>query len=367
VGEPVIEPARVGLVGCGAISRTYLKAARLFPHYRIVACTDLDRDRAEKAAAAIGARVHADVASLVADPDVEVVLNLTVPAAHVEVAMAAIERGKWVYGEKPLALDPVSGGRVIDAARQAGVRVGSAPDTFLGAGLQTVRKLLDGGAIGDPVGASGAMVTRGHERWHPSPAFYYQPGGGPLFDMGPYYLTALISLLGPVHAVTGAHRTTFPTRVVGTGERAGTVIPVEVPTHVIGLLELASGPIVTLLTTFDVWAAQMPRLEIYGTEGSIQLPDPNRFGGPVRLWRHDRPEWTDVPLTHAFAEESRGIGLDDMAAALRTGAPHRASAELALHVVEVMSGIIRSGDEGARVTMTTHCTRPAPLPALDGP
>jgi predicted dehydrogenase len=360
----VTEPSRVGLVGCGAISGAYLKASRLFTAYRIVACTDLDSVRAGAAAEASGARVHDDVASLVADPDVEIVLNLTIPAAHVEVALAGIGRGKAVYGEKPFALDLASGATVLDAGRAAGVRIGSAPDTFLGAGLQTVRKLLDDGAIGEPVGASGVMVTRGHERWHPNPGFYYQPGGGPLFDMGPYYLTALVSLLGPFRAVTGAHRTTFPTRTVATGEHAGTEIPVEVPTHVTGMLELASGPIVTLLTTFDVWASRMPNLEIYGTEGTIQLPDPNGFGGPVRLWRPDRAEWVDAALTHPFAEESRGIGLDDMAAAMRAGRPHRASGELAFHVLEVMNGIIRSGDEGVRVTITSTCERPDPLPAF---
>jgi predicted dehydrogenase len=359
------DPARVGLVGCGAISGAYLKAARQFMNYRIVACTDLDPARARAAADASGARVHASVGDLVADPDIEVLLNLTIPAAHVEVAEAGIAHGKSVYGEKPFALDPESGARILDAARAAGVRVGSAPDTFLGAGLQTVRKLLDEGVIGEPVGASGAMVTRGHERWHPNPGFYYQPGGGPLFDMGPYYLTALVSLLGPFRAVTGAHRTTFATRTVAAGEHAGSEIPVEVPTHVTAMLELTSGPIVTLLTTFDVWASRLPNLEIYGTEGTIQLPDPNGFGGPVRLWRPDEPEWVDVALTHAFSEQSRGIGLDDMATALRSGRPHRASGEMAFHVLEVMSSIMRSGDEGVRVELASTCERPEPLPALD--
>ena len=247
-------------------------------------------------------------------------------------------------------------------ARARGVRIGCAPDTFLGAGIQTCRKLIDDGWIGEPVAASAFMMCHGHESWHPDPEFYYKVGGGPMFDMGPYYLTALVALLGPVRRVTGATRITFPERLITSEPRHGTVIKVDVPTHVAGVLEFASGAIATIVTSFDVWHAELPRIEVYGAEGTLSVPDPNCFGGPVRLRRAGASEWSDIPLTHGYSENSRGIAVADMAYAIRSGRKHRASGELAYHVLDVMHAFHDAAREGCHVELESTCARPAPLP-----
>ena len=241
------------------------------------------------------------------------------------------------------------------------MRLGAAPDTFLGGGLQTCRQLIDEGAIGEPVAATAFMLIPGHERWHPQPDFYYQPGGGPLFDMGPYYLTALVSLLGPVRRVTGSARATFPERTISSEPRAGERIAVEVPTHLAAILDFASGPIATLVTSFDVWASKAPKLEIYGSQGSLSLPDPNTFAGPVRIRGADDEIWRVVPVTRPYTKNSRGLGLADMAAGLRGGAAHRASGDLAYHVLEVMHAVETASREGRHVAIESSCQRPAPL------
>jgi predicted dehydrogenase len=227
--------------------------------------------------------------------------------------------------------------------------------------LQTCRLLIDEGAIGEPVAATAFMLIPGHERWHPQPDFYYQPGGGPLFDMGPYYLTALVSLLGPVRRVTGSTRMTFPERTIRSEPRAGERIPVEVPTHLAAVLDFASGPIATLVTSFDVWASKTPKLEIYGSEGSLALPDPNTFAGPVRIRGAGDDTWREVPATRPFTKNSRGLGLADMAAALRGGESHRASGDLAYHVLEVMHAVETASRESRHVEIESRCERPAPM------
>jgi predicted dehydrogenase len=354
---------RVGLVGCGTISGVYLENARRFPILEVVACADLVPERAAARAAEYGIPNTCAVEELLADPGIDVVLNLTIPAAHAEVALAAVERGKSVYNEKPLTIDLGDARRLLAGAAAKEVRVGCAPDTFLGAGLQTCRRLIDEGAIGEPVAATAAMLCHGHENWHPDPAFYYQRGGGPLFDMGPYYLTALVALLGPVRRVTGSARASFPTRTVTSKPRSGETIRVEVPTHVAAVLDFASGPIATLVTSFDVWAREN-RIEIYGSEGTLAVPDPNTFGGPVRLRHAGQTRWRDVPLSHDHADNSRGLGLADLATALRTDRPQRASGELAFHVLEVMHAVHRASAEARHIELTTVVERPAPLPTL---
>jgi predicted dehydrogenase len=303
------------------------------------------------------------VAELLADPAVEVVLNLTTPDAHASIAQAALDAGKGVYNEKPLAIALEDGKRLVETARARGLRLGAAQDTFLGGGLQTCRQVIDEGTIGEPVAATAFMLIPGHERWHPQPDFFYQTGGGPLFDMGPYYLTALISLLGPVRRVTGSTRMSSLERTIRSEPRAGERIKVEVPTHLAAVLDFASGPIATLVTSFDVWASQAPKLEIYGSEGSLSLPDPNTFGGPVRVRGRGDDTWHDVPLTRPYTENSRGLGLADMAAALRSGAlqVHRASGDLAYHVLEVMHAVETASRESRHVEIASTCERPAPL------
>jgi len=355
-------PAKVGIVGCGNISSIYFKAGQTFDMLDIVACSDLDMDKARAQAEAFGIPKACSTEELLADPEIEIVVNLTTPDVHAHIALAAIAAGKNVHTEKPLAVTRADGRRVVDAAREAGVRVGCAPDTFLGAGGQTCRKLIDDGAIGEPVAATAFFTCRGHESWHPNPEFYYKPGAGPMFDMGPYYLTALVNLMGPVRRVTSATRITFPQRTITSQPFHGKVIDVEVPTHVAGTLDFACGAIGTIVTTFDVWAANLPRIEVYGTEGSLSVPDPNGFGGPVRIWRSKESGWEDVPLTHVYAANSRGIGPADMAYALRSDRLHRASGELAFHVLDIMQAMHEASELGRHVELESTCQRPAPLP-----
>jgi predicted dehydrogenase len=353
--------AKVGIIGCGNISAIYLKSPQVFPILEILACADLAIDRAEAKAAEYGIQALT-VNQLLEHPDIEIVVNLTIPGAHAQVAGAALAHGKSAYSEKPLALSTADGLALLNAAAQHNLRVGCAPDTFLGGGLQTCRKLIDDGWIGEPVAATAFMMSHGHEHWHPDPEFYYKPGGGPMFDMGPYYLTALVSLLGPVRRVTGATRATFAERTVTSQQKYGQTIQVEVPTHVVGVMDFASGAIATIITTFDVWSAELPRIEIYGTHGTLSVPDPNTFGGPVRVRRAGSTDWHEVPIPYHYTTNSRGLGVADLAHALASGRPHRASGELALHVLEIMESIHVASRDGAHVNLATTCTRPAPLP-----
>lgn len=351
----------VGIIGCGNISNIYLQSDQKFPILNIVACADIILERAQAKAAEFDIRA-CTVEELLADPDIDIVINLTIPAVHAQVAIAALEAGKHVYSEKPLALDRAEGRRVLDLAAEKGLRVGNAPDTFLGAGLQTCRKLIDDGWIGAPVGATAFMMSPGHERWHPDPEFFYQRGGGPMFDMGPYYLTALVFLMGAVRRVTGSTRITYKERTITSQPKYGQTIPVEVPTYVAGLLDFASGAVGTIITSFDTWASELPRIEIYGTQGALSVPDPNTFGGPVRVRRAGSSEWSEIPLTHPYAENSRGLGVADMARAIESGRAHRASGELAYHVLDIMCAIHDASDGDAHVQLESSCAQPAPFP-----
>lgn len=356
------DKVNVGVIGCGNISGIYLKNCTKFDILNVAACADLDLSRAQAKAAEYGIPRAVPVADLLADPAIDLIINLTIPNAHADVAMAAVEAGKSVYNEKPLTIRREEAKALLAAAAAKGVLVGGAPDTFLGAGLQTCRKLIDDGAIGRPVAATAFMVCHGHESWHPDPEFYYKVGGGPMFDMGPYYLTALVSLMGPVRRVAGATQITFPQRTITSQPKAGTSITVEVPTHVTGLLEFAGGAIGTVITSFDVWASDLPLIEIHGTEGSLSVPDPNGFGGVVRVRCTGEKTWRSVPLTHGYAENSRGLGVADMAYALRTGAHHRANGDLTYHVLDIMHAVHDSAAQGQRITLESTCARPEPFP-----
>ncbi|ABU60421.1 Gfo/Idh/MocA family protein [Roseiflexus castenholzii] len=358
----MITPANVGIIGCGNISGIYLENSRMFDALNVVAVADIDPDRAQARAAEYNVPKACSVEELLADPDIEIVINLTTPDAHGPVALAALNAGKHVYNEKPLAVTRDEARALLDLAERKGLRVGCAPDTFLGGGLQTCRKLIDDGWIGEPIGATAFMMSHGPESWHPNPTFFYQPGGGPMFDMGPYYLTALCVLLGPVRRVTGSARISFAERTV-TGERNyGATIPVNTPTHVAGVLDFASGAVATIITSFDVWSSQLPRIEIYGSHGTLSVPDPNTFDGPVLLRRAGAREWSSIPLSHGFTRNSRGIGVADMATAIRTDRPHRASGELAYHVLDIMHAIHDASREERHILLRSAMTRPKPLP-----
>jgi predicted dehydrogenase len=353
---------KIGIVGCGNISGIYCQNAKVFHAIEAVACADLDLERAKARALEFAIPRACSVQELLADESIEIVLNLTVPKAHVEIDLAALEAGKSVYSEKPLALELDQAAQVLALAKKKKLRVGCAPDTFLGGGLQTCRKLIDDGWIGRPVAGTAFMTCHGHESWHPSPEFYYERGGGPMLDMGPYYLTALVNLLGPVRRVTGSAQATFPERLITSQPKHGRRVKVETPTHFAGVMDFAAGAVVTIIQSFDIWAAQLPRIEIYGTEGSLSVPDPNTFGGPVRLCRAGSSDWLDVPLSHYYADNSRGLGLADLALALRSGRPHRASGELAAHVLEVMLAFEQASNTNRHLEIKTTCERPAALP-----
>jgi predicted dehydrogenase len=354
-------PVQVGIIGCGAISGAYLGMANTLEAIDIVACADLMPERACTKAEEFSVPIACTVDELLANPDIEIVLNLTIPRAHADVALAAIAAGKHVYNEKPLTVTREEGRRVLEAAQARGVLVGSAPDTFLGAGLQTCRTLIDDGVIGQPIGCTAFMLGHGHEGWHPDPEFYYQKGGGPMFDMGPYYLTALTFLMGPTRRVTGANAVTFSERTIGSEKKRGQIIPVEVPTHVVGVMEFASGAIGSIITSFDVWASQWRNIEIYGTLGTMIVPDPNGGAGPVQIRLAGETEWREAPLTHHYAGQTRSLGAADMACALREGRPHRASGEMAYHVLDIMHAFHDAAREGTHITLESTCAQPDPL------
>jgi len=359
-----MKPVTIGLIGCGNISAAYLRAAPLFPHLHIKSLADADPSRAAARAAEFGHQA-VGVDALLADPEIEIVLNLTTPQAHVPIALASIAAGKHAYCEKPLAISTDEARPMLEAAAKAGLRVGCAPDTFLGGAHQTARKLLDDNAIGRVLSGTAHMMNHGHEHWHPDPQFYYLAGGGPLFDMGPYYLTNLINLLGPIASVMASATTGFQSRAISSAPKAGEEMRVETPTHLTGILSFENGAVINLTTSFDVWKHRHGNTELYGETGSMIVPDPNRFGGTVST-AIGRADWADIPTSHGFAHGNyRIIGLADMASAIRTDRPHRCNGALAFHVLEVMEAFLLSSQQRRAIDIQSRCDRPAALPARD--
>lgn len=364
MAEP--KPMSIGIIGCGDIARkAYIPACKKFPQQlTVAACADIDVERAKAFATEMAIPRGCSVDELLADPAIEMVVNLTVPKAHAPVAMRALEAGKHVYGEKPFALKRSEGEAMVALARKKGLRLGCAPDTVLGCGVQTARKYLDDGLIGKPVGGSAFMLCGGHESWHPSPEFYYEVGGGPMFDMGPYYLHALITLLGPVKRVSGATATTFAKRTITSRAKHGKVMTVEIPTHIVAVLEFTGGALISLTVSFDVKGGHtMPNIELYGTEGSMQVPDPNGTNGPIRIRRAGVHDWVEYNRTHPYKDGSRGVGVADMAQAIRTGRAHRANDAVAMHALDIMQAVHEAAASGRYVELATTCERPAAMRA----
>jgi predicted dehydrogenase len=359
-------PLRIGLVGCGKISATYTRNLNASPEVEVVACADQFPERARQLAAEFGVPKACEPEELLNDPLVELVLNLTVPTAHAEVSLRALGAGKHVHSEKPLATNREDGRRILDMARTKGLSVSCAPDTFLGAGLQTCLSLTEGGELGDPLAASAFMLQGGPENWHPSPAAFYGAGAGPLLDMGPYYVTALVCLLGPVRRVSGMSRVLYPEVTATRGAMAGQPIKVTAPTFVAGLLEFESGAQATLVMSFGITGHNLPHMEVYCGGATISIPDPNTFGGPVKVRSNtENAVWREVELRYRHTDarhDWRGIGVVEAAQAIRSGIQPRASGELAYHVLDVMLSILESHENGRHVTITSTCARPALLP-----
>lgn len=357
-----MDKLKVGIIGAGNISGIYLENGSKFDSMEVVAVADLDVARAQEKAEKHGIR-GLSVAELLADPEIQMVINLTIPQAHASVSMEALEAGKHVYVEKPFTVTREEAQQVLALAEAKGLYAGSAPDTFLGGGIQTAAKAIADGWIGRPISASAFMLSGGHESWHPSPEFYYQTGGGPMFDMGPYYLTAMVAMLGPITRVTGAANISHPERTITSQPKYGQKIKVEVPTHVAGILDFAGGAIGTIITSFDIPGfSTLPRIEVHGSHGTLVVPDPNMFGGEIKIHRAGTKEWSSIPHLFGNTDNSRGLGAAEMAAAILEGRAQRASGKLGYHVLEAMHGIHDAASSGQHYMMSSSCDKPELMP-----
>ena len=372
-----MERIDIGIIGCGNISHSYLKGAARSKMVRVRSVADLRMEAAHEKSAEYGVQA-VTVDRLLADPEIQIVINLTVPLAHAQVSLQIVEAAKHVYSEKPLSTRLAEAEALMLAAAAKGVRVGCAPDTFLGAGHQACRRALDSGRIGLPIAGTAFFATHGMEHWHPNPEFFFKRGGGPMLDVGPYYVTQLVNLLGPVTRVAAQATMGNATRTVSSDPLKGSIIRVEVPTTINGVLSFANGASVTITTSWDVWKHRHVPFEIYGSEGSMLVPDPNFFGGEPMVTERDG-DWIPLDISvHPFGKPNRLtssgehvadyriVGLLDMAAAIHDNRPHRASGELAMHVLEVLCAFERSSAEGRHVMIETSCEGPEPLPLGDG-
>ena len=366
-----MENLGIGIIGCGNISTSYLRLAPLFKGLEVRAVADINMDAARARAAEFGTRALS-VDDLLAAKDVDIIINLTVPDAHFGVSKRILEAGKHAYSEKPLVLTLEQGVTLRDLAKAKGLSVGCAPDTFLGGAHQQARALLDEGRVGDIIAGAAAVQNHGMEAWHPNPDFFFLPGAGPMLDLGPYYVANLINLLGPVRRVGALTSIPETERTINNGPRLGEKVPVKTPTNIHALLEFVSGATIQLSTSWDVWHHKRNHFELYGTEGTLYVPDPNFFGGTVEIGGKDGSLTKIEPWDHPFGKNNqhhngrdlanyRTAGLADMAVAHMEGREHRCSLERTLHGVEVMTACIQSGESGQFVTMTTTCTRPAAL------
>ena len=359
---------KTGIIGCGMISDIYLKnCCEKFRITDVIACADMDIKKAQEKAGKFNI-IPCTVDELLSNKEVEAVINLTVPIAHAQVSKQILNAGKHAYSEKPLAIELADGEELLKIAENSQLCIGAAPDTFLGGGIQCAKKLIDEGWIGDAIGVNAFLMTRGPENFHPNPDFFYQYGGGPLLDFGPYYITAMVSLLGPVIRVSAFAKKTYQERIIkGNNPRRGEMIKVEIPTHYSSILEFENGVIGTLTLSFDMqypyWESKLPYIQIEGSEGSIMVPDPNKFEGPVKL-RRLNGEYHDIPLSHGFIEDMRGMGFALMLNKHCEQKNYRGNGDLALHVLDVMTGIEKSSESGNSYSIKHKCKKPEGLPSL---
>ncbi|MBL1435722.1 MAG: Gfo/Idh/MocA family oxidoreductase [Rhodobacteraceae bacterium] len=361
----------VGIIGCGNISKSYLKLGRLFKNLEIRAVADISFEAAKARAEEFGVDART-VADLLASDDIDIVVNLTIPDAHFSVTKSILEAGKHAFSEKPLVLTLAEGERLRALAAEKNLRVGSAPDTILGGAHQLARKRIDEGLVGKIIAGTCHVMSHGMEAWHPNPDFFFLPGAGPVLDIGPYYIANLINLIGPIRRVAALTSAGSETRTIGSGEREGQTVPVKTPTNIHALLEFENGATITLSASWDVWKHRHANMELYGEDGTIFVPDPNFFGGKVEYAARDgdikEVEGWAHPLAvpneahgNGMMANYRTAGLADMAAAIVEGRDHRCSLDRALHAVDAMTAIIKSGETGSFITLTTTCERPAPL------
>ena len=361
-----MKKANVAIVGCGNISSIYLEnLTGRFRNVEVTAVCDMVEEKARAQAEKYGVPRVLTFEEILADPDIDIVLNITTPQTHYSLCKRILEAGKHTYVEKPLSLTYAEGKELVELAKAKGLMIGCAPDTFLGAGIQTCRRIIDSGVIGEIIGATAFMTCHGHESWHPDPEFYYKRGGGRMFDMGPYYLTTLVNLVGSAESVAAMTSIPAPTRTITSQPKFGQTMEVEVPTHVNGLIRFKNGAIGNIITSFDVWGSSLPRIEIYGKRGCMIVPDPNCFDGQVLVMQHFDREFKPWPLQTADSVNSRGIGLSDMAdAILNRRATHRACGDMALHVLEMMEKFHVSSNEGRELKLESSCVQPEPMPLI---
>lgn len=353
----------VGIIGCGNINSIYMEnLTKMFHNVELLAICDLDSEKTRIAVEKYGVKHIYTIEEMLADEKIKIVVNLTTPIGHYELCKRILLAGKNAYVEKPLSLSLEEGKELIALAKEKGLLIGCAPDTFMGAGIQTAIKVIQDGIIGDVIGATAFMMCHGHENWHPAPEFYYKKGGGPMFDMGPYYLTALVSMIGSVDSVSGMTSKSFETRTITSAPLYGTVIDVEIPTHVSGMLRFKNGAVANIITSFDVWGSTLPKIEVYGTRGSMIVPDPNCFDGEILVKQSFSNDFEKVPLLFKHSENSRGYGISDMADCILNNRKDLcASGEKALHVLEIMHAIHTSSNTGKQIQLTTFCDVPRPV------
>lgn len=352
------KPVGIGIVGAGVISEIYMQnLSTKFPNTYLVGVADVIPERAEKRAQQFKT-VAMSNEELINHPDVELIVSLTPPLEHAKIGLAALAAGKSYYTEKPFATDREDGQKMINLAKEKGLYVGSAPDTFMGGGLQMSRALIDQGLIGTPIAVDAGIRNHGMEAWHPEPDFFFAPGAGPLFDVGVYYVTAMATILGPYKSVSALARATFPERTIGNGAREGEKIPVTTPTHISAVMEFESGVIGSLTASFDLWETEFARLTIYGTEGTLRLPDPNTFGGPIQYLQGGTDTWVDIPVTVPNQENGRGLGANDLATRIREGGKSRVDGSLGFHVLDFMTSVLESAADGERKEVKSTFDRP---------